>query len=47
MSARDLSKIGVLLLNDGMRNDVEVLSDEWIQESTASLSSTPYEGISY
>jgi CubicO group peptidase (beta-lactamase class C family) len=38
MSARDLARFGLLFLREGRWHDQQVLSREWIQESTASHS---------
>jgi CubicO group peptidase (beta-lactamase class C family) len=37
LTLRDMSKIGMLMLNDGVWNDQRLLSSEWIQASTAEL----------
>jgi CubicO group peptidase (beta-lactamase class C family) len=40
LTLRDMSKIGMLMLNDGVWNDQRLLSTEWIQTSTAELNET-------
>jgi CubicO group peptidase (beta-lactamase class C family) len=40
LTLRDMSKIGMLMLNDGVWNKQRLLSEEWIQASTAELNET-------
>jgi CubicO group peptidase (beta-lactamase class C family) len=40
LTLRDMSKIGMLMLNDGVWNNQRLLSTEWIQASTAELKDT-------
>jgi len=40
LTLRDMSKIGMLMLNDGVWNNQRLLSPEWIQASTAELNET-------
>jgi CubicO group peptidase (beta-lactamase class C family) len=40
LTLRDMSKIGMLMLNDGVWNNQRLLSEEWIQASTAELNET-------
>ena len=48
MSARDLARLGQLYLQDGRWNGSQVLSHEWIRESTTPKSSVgPGEGYGY
>ncbi|MBN1272937.1 MAG: serine hydrolase [Candidatus Aminicenantes bacterium] len=40
---RDMAKLGALYLHDGIRNERQIISKEWIEESTKSFISTdPY-----
>ena len=39
LSARDLARIGILMINDGAWGGVQVVSPSWIKESTASTHS--------
>lgn len=40
LTLRDMSKIGMLMLNNGVWNNQRLLSPEWIQASTAELTET-------
>jgi CubicO group peptidase (beta-lactamase class C family) len=40
LTLRDMSKIGMLMLNEGAWNNQRLLSEEWIQASTAELNET-------
>ncbi|WP_257164535.1 serine hydrolase [Bradyrhizobium sp. SRS-191] len=49
MSARDLARFGLLFLNGGRWNGVEVIAPEWVKDSTTRLSDTeqPERGYGY
>lgn len=47
MSARDLAKIGTLILNNGNWGNKTIISPNWIEVSTNSYSKTPYKNIEY
>jgi CubicO group peptidase (beta-lactamase class C family) len=40
LTLRDMSKIGMLMLNNGVWNNQRLLSEDWIQASTAELNET-------
>ena len=44
ISPRDLCKMGLLYLNNGMYNGQQVLSPEWVKEATSPLISTNHQG---
>lgn len=47
MSARDLARYGLLFLRRGQWNGTQVISESWVQESTAPHSSTGVGGYGY
>lgn len=50
MSARDLARLGALVAQDGIWDGKEVVSKQWIEESTSKYSSTDnyfYDGFGY
>jgi CubicO group peptidase (beta-lactamase class C family) len=48
VSARDLARFGLLFLREGRWRDQQIVSSEWVRESTASHSQTgPFKGYGY
>jgi CubicO group peptidase (beta-lactamase class C family) len=47
MSAQDMARFGLLFLQDGRWNDKQIISKEWIKESTRSYSKTDDRGGGY
>tara|TARA_R110002095_G_scaffold4065_3_gene11355 strand:- start:172 stop:648 length:477 start_codon:yes stop_codon:yes gene_type:complete len=45
MTSRDLAKIGLLILNNGMWNNEQVVSEKWVRESTTAK--TKITGMEY
>lgn len=46
---RDMAKIGLLMLNDGIRNGVQIVSKEWVQQSAENKIKLqgPFDGYGY
>lgn len=44
---RDMAKIGLLVLNNGKFNNEEIISKQWIEESTTAKTTTHIEGDNY
>ncbi len=40
ISTRDMARIGLLMLNDGNWNGVQIIPDEWVQLSTSTITPT-------
>jgi hypothetical protein len=47
LTPRDMLKIGLLVLNNGMWDDKQVISEDWIHESTSAHTGTHIEGDNY
>jgi len=47
LSARDMARFGLLFLNEGVWNGKQIISREWIKESTTSYSDTDNRGGGY
>ncbi|HAH51942.1 MAG TPA: serine hydrolase [Balneola sp.] len=45
MTSRDLAKIGLLMLNNGRWNNEQIVSEDWVRESTSSV--TKITGMEY
>ena len=47
MSARDLARFGLLFLNEGAWNGRQIISADWVRESTKSYSGSERDGVGY